>query len=150
MKHLPEESIRFIRSHIAPVSFDENRFKALVCKLDDDRYEVRRDATEELAKAGRFAEQVLRDAIKNRPSPEAFRRLRLLLDAIEPNRPVPYADSLRAGRVLQVLELISTTDAKDVLSDLAGGAQGSWLTREATKTLERMQRATPQLRKQNQ
>ncbi len=60
------------------------------------------------------------------------------LDAVLPS------ESLRGLRALHALEQIGTTDARELLRKLAGGAPEARLTREAKASLDRVaQRAGP-------
>jgi hypothetical protein len=49
-------------------------------------------------------------------------------------------EPLRQARAVEVLEHIATPQAREVLRQLAAGAPGAWLTREAKAALERMER----------
>jgi hypothetical protein len=99
---------------------------------------VREKATQELDALGETAVDACRKALQGNPSIESRRRLeRLLSKQIrETGRPSP--ERLRILRALEVLERAGTVEARQFLTNLAKGASGAWLTREATAALERV------------
>jgi len=118
----------------APV--DAARITRLIADLEDDRHEVRRQATTDLEKLGAIAEIALRKRLGGNPPLEASRRIEQLLDRLA--GPVTDPDQLRALRVVETLELIGTAEAQALLQALAKGAPEARLTREAREALERL------------
>jgi hypothetical protein len=104
--------------------------------LDSDRFETREQASAELQRLGEQAEPALRKAMAAKPSLEASRRLRALLDRVE--RRTPSAEQLHALRAVEVLEHIGSPEAQRVLQTLAEGAPEAMLTREAKAALVRL------------
>jgi hypothetical protein len=84
---------------------------------------------------GKEVEPTLRQALANKPSIEARRRLERILTG---PRLVPAPEVLRSLRALQILEAIGDEPARRVLRRLAEGAPGSRLTREARAALDRL------------
>jgi len=76
--------------------------------------------------------------MQEKPPLETRQRLQRLLEKLEPGKLVPYPDSVRARRTLQVLEQIDNAEARRHLQILATGAPESWLTHEAKSVRERM------------
>ena len=79
-------------------------------------------------------ELAVREALANQPSTEMRRQLEKLLDSL--NLPSPAA--VAAVRGVEVLELLGTPQAAEVLRLLGGGAAGSFVTREARAALRRL------------
>jgi hypothetical protein len=100
---------------------------------------LRREAdaeTEELRKLGWLAESALRKFLEGKPSLEARKRARELLDRAGKAELAPEA--LRVLRGMEVLERIGTEPAKRTLQTLAAGTLESRLTREAKASLQRL------------
>jgi len=140
MTTAPNRAIPWLRNHIHPVP----RLKVEQVKqvaqwlreLDDDGFEVREKAGEALAKLGEAVLPALRRAFTGAPSPEARRRIGHLLEDLAEVSPGP--GQLASLRALEVLELISSADARALLKALAAGLPEARLTREAQATLVRL------------
>jgi hypothetical protein len=136
---VPEEAVRFLRQHVKPtVVEDPQKIRRLIAELDDDLFAVREAAQKALAKLDTLAEPVLREALNNNPSAETRRRIEGLLANSTLGAPDP--ETLRRLRAVQVLERVATPEARKVLQDLASGAAGDRLTREAKAALQRFHR----------
>jgi hypothetical protein len=82
---------------------------------------------------------VLEKALAGKPSPEAKRQIRLILEANEKfKQPVPPPERLRLIRALEVLEDINTDEARKLVNTLTEGDPAAWLTKEARAVRERM------------
>jgi hypothetical protein len=135
-----QQSVPFLAERLKPITApDARRVAQLIEDLDDNRYAVRQKATAELEGLGELAEQALRKKLAEKPSAEVRRRIEWLL--ARPNREQLPAEALRSLRALQVLERIGSSEAKQVLETLAGGAEGCPLTREARASLDRLQKS---------
>jgi len=138
----PGKAITLIQEHVRPAEADPagaKRLAQLIADLDDNRFAVRRKATEELEKQGRSARPALLRTLESRPSLEVCHRVEQLLDRM--NHLPPCREQLLAERIVDVLERIATTEARDVLHVLAQGAADAWLTREAKAALQRLSKA---------
>jgi hypothetical protein len=113
----------------------------LVADLDADDFHVREKAREELQQLGEACEPALRQALAKQPSAEARRSLQRLLSQLEEARKEPSGKMLRDVRAVEVLEQISTREARQVLETLATGASG-YRTHEARAALERLDRGS--------
>ncbi|MFO0842599.1 MAG: hypothetical protein U0797_09420 [Gemmataceae bacterium] len=71
------------------------------------------------------------------PSLEARKRLERLLAAVDADVHTPSPERIRALRAVELLERIGTPAARRALAELAGGAPGARLTREAKATRDR-------------
>jgi hypothetical protein len=107
----------------------------LVKELDADDFEAREKATVELEKVGGAAEAALRRSLEGTPSAELKQRVELLLGKLRTASASP--ERVREARALELLERLDAPEAKELLSELARGAAGAWLTEEAKALLRR-------------
>lgn len=114
----------------------EEKLTRLIADLDSDRFEKREHASAELQRLSEQAEAALRKALAAKPSLEAARRLRALLDRVE--KRTLSAEQLHTLRALEVLEHIGSPEARQVLQTLAHGAPEAMRTREAKAALGRL------------
>jgi hypothetical protein len=112
----------------------------LIADLDSDRFQVREEASRALEQLGDAVLSTCREALKGRPACESRRRLQQIVERQEQDRLSPSAESLRARRALEVLELTGTPEAHRLMEALAGGARDARLTRDARAALDRMAR----------
>jgi len=63
-------------------SVDPKKIKSLIKQLDDDSFQMRERASEELVKYRKFAEPWLNEALKGSKSPEVVRRVQRCLERI--------------------------------------------------------------------
>ncbi len=115
------------------VVFDAGRIAALVRQLDSDKFALREKASQALADLGPAAETPLREALAKAGSLEIRRRLGRVLEGQE-------AEHRRQGNAVEVLEMIGTPAARRLLLDLAKGAGGARLTREARVALDGLEK----------
>jgi RNA polymerase sigma factor (sigma-70 family) len=141
----PREAISLIGQRLRPVPApDGKRLSALIRDLDNDEFNTRERARNELEKAGDCAASAIRKKLDSHPSAEARRHLTDLLDICAPKDWARSPELLRILRATEVLERIGTADAKQLLQTLAAGAPDARLTREAKASLERLaQHPTP-------
>jgi hypothetical protein len=132
----PAEAVPFLRERVQPVTdVDSERLARLLADLDSDQFAVREKATAELEKVGEPAESVLRKALtRGSTSPEARRRIEAILGKMQEDGPSPERRTLWA---IEVLEKVSTPEARQVLEELAGGTDRFRVTRAAKAALER-------------
>ncbi|HEY7158362.1 MAG TPA: sigma-70 family RNA polymerase sigma factor [Gemmataceae bacterium] len=135
----PERSVPYLRARLHPVAIaDEKRLKQWIDDLDSEQFTVREKAASELEKLGESALHAMRKTLDERPALETRRRLEQLIEKQEREEWSPSPEHLRIRRALEVLERAGTTEAKDVLTILASGAPGAWLTRDAKAALARL------------
>jgi DNA-binding beta-propeller fold protein YncE len=141
----PQQALPLLRQHLKPASVpDARRLDRCLAELDSNDFAVRQKATEELAKLGVAAESAMRKALAQKPSLEARRRLKELLERLKV-RELP-TDVLRDLRALEVLERLDARDAEPLLEALARGAPEDRRTQEAQATLRRLSRPIPATR----
>jgi hypothetical protein len=124
--------VRLKRDLKPAVVIDAEKVAALVRQLDSDSFAQRQKASRALADLGPSAETTLREALAKARSAEVRRRLARVLDAQE-------AEHRRLGYAVEMLEMIGTKAAKALLENLAKGASGCRLTREARSALDRLE-----------
>jgi RNA polymerase sigma factor (sigma-70 family) len=133
---VPAQAVPLLRGRLRPaVALPALDLQRLVQDLDSSDFRRREGASRRLSKLGEDAEPTLRQALANKPSAEARRRLKRILAG---PRQVPSPDLLRSLRALQVLEAVGDQPARRLLGNLAAGAPSSRLTREARAALERL------------
>jgi RNA polymerase sigma factor (sigma-70 family) len=112
---------------------DAEQVAALVRQLDSDKFALREQASRALVDLGTAAETPLREALAKATSPEIRRRLGRVLEGLE-------AEHRRPGNAVEVLDMIGTPAARRLLLDLAKGASGSRLTREARVAIDGLEK----------
>jgi RNA polymerase sigma factor (sigma-70 family) len=137
-----DRSVSILAAHVRAAEVDVAKLAPLIRDLDDDDYDTREKASAALKRFGPAAEPALRKTLEGKPSLELRRRIEALLDLFR--EPITDPQTMRAVRVVEVLEAIATPVARQALADLARGAEGAHLTREAKASLERLAgRTTP-------
>jgi WD40 repeat protein len=110
---------------------ESKRIAALVEALGSSEFPVRQKAHQELQELGEFAQPALEQALEKKPSLEFRRRAEQLFVNMGSNRQ-------RLSRAIEVLEIIGTTKARQVLTVAAEGPPGATITREAREALRRL------------
>jgi hypothetical protein len=132
----PREAVAFLREHLRRVEPPEEKTIAQwVRDLDSPVFATRQQATEALAKLDRLAEPALRKALGDQPPLETRRRIDQLLEQLSA---IPFGRELRHLRAVEVLEHISTPEARALLESLSRGAAGARLTLAAQVALRRL------------
>ena len=134
-------SVLFLRdrllTHETPIGDAEQR--RLLKQLADPDYKERAKAFVALRKLGRVAETMLREAFHSEKDEIMHLRLRAFLSELELEGIItPKDDRVREMRVVQLLGLMDTPSARELLSDLAHQATSKQLREDAEKTLQRL------------
>jgi hypothetical protein len=131
------QAVAFLETALPPVprTVTAERLASLIADLDHDEFARRERASQELQKLGELAVPAVRKALAADPSPEARRRLREVLEALDEQ--ALYRIRLRSVRALQVLEGMGTPEAMKVVAAIARGAPQAHRTQEAKATLRR-------------
>jgi hypothetical protein len=133
------QSVAFLKERLRPAEVvDEKRLARLIADLDADAFEQREAAGRELLQLDEQAEPALRQALRNRPPPEAKRRIEEILDKLE-QRTLP-GEMLRLLRAVEVLNHLGTPEARRLLEAVAAGAPNARLTRDAKASLKRLRK----------
>jgi RNA polymerase sigma factor (sigma-70 family) len=133
---MPERSVPFLAARLRAAGADAAKLPPLIRDLDDDDYDTREKASAALKRFGPAAEPALRKALEGKPSTEVVRRIEALLDMFR--QPLTDPETTRAVRAVEVLEAVASPAAREALADLAKGAAGAHLTREAKASLARL------------
>jgi hypothetical protein len=144
LSNAPDQAVPLIQQGVRAAALpDSKRLARLLADLESDRFEVRRQAESELAGLGELAEPALRKALAGDPPLDLRKRLERLLDNLSGQ--VHLAGQIREVRAVELLELIGSPAARQVLGALAGGVQSARLTYEAKSALRRLakQAASP-------
>jgi hypothetical protein len=136
LSRAPTAAIPLLRGRLQPAT--PGKVPALIADLDAKRFVTRQAAAKELARLGMSAESALQAALRTNVSLEVRRRIEGLLENLEAV-PLP-AEEVRSLRAVQVLEMVGTPDAVQVLKRLARGAADALLTREAQASVQRLAR----------
>ncbi|MCI0704257.1 MAG: sigma-70 family RNA polymerase sigma factor [Planctomycetia bacterium] len=129
--------VAFLRDKVKPVAaVPTSQLQKLVKDLGDDEFKTREAATAALKKLGDVADVELRAFLRGELPPEQHRRILEVLA----KRPLIESDPdrLRKLRCVEVLERVGSVEARSVLGELAKGAAGARLTREAAGALLRL------------
>jgi WD40 repeat protein len=127
----PDDALALLKANLKPAEAPPaERLAELIKKLDDESFDVREQAAEELTKLGMAAEKALREAAGKKPSLEVAKRIDRLLGDLD-------TDWRRSLRALNLLEELPPTSVHELLQSLAKGDPHSRLTREAKAMLER-------------
>jgi Tol biopolymer transport system component len=139
---VPRLSLPLLAKHLKPekpVPVDAMKVEQWIKELDDDKFEVREKASDELGRLGKAVEAKLLKALKEgTPSAEQRTRLSALLEKLD-GLPISL-DELRATRGTETLEQIGTPEARRLLAELARGPADCVFTRQARASLERLDR----------
>ncbi len=138
----PARAVELLRAQLKPEPpVQEQRLRKLLLDLDDRSFSKRDRAVKELTELGEAVMPALRQALQSKPSAEAQQRMEALLKMLRGG--TVTGERLREVRAVELLEALGTTEAHALLRQLAGGAPGARLTREAGSALERARLRTP-------
>lgn len=114
------------------------RVKKLIVQLDDDEFEVRDKAHKELEGMGTAVFPLLRNVLRNQPSPEVKAHIIQILGPSKDQE--SPTELLRSQRTMEALEFAGTADALKALKALASGDVKDSLVQEAKAALARLER----------
>jgi WD40 repeat protein len=133
----PQQSLPFLEERVQPVPvLEAQRISRFIADLDNDRYEVRERATEELKALEEQAVPALQKALALDPSAELRRRAKKVLD--QRGRPIASPKKLQFLRAVTVLEQVATPQARKLLARQASGDPAALVTVRAKAALERL------------
>jgi WD40 repeat protein len=137
MAGLPKETVAFLRGRLRTVPLvDPKQLEQWVDDLESEQFQTRQPAQAELERLQEVAEATLRRKLPKVRVLEARRRIEGLLARLDDWQNVP--DRLRSVRAPEILEWIGSSEAKQILEDLASGEPAAWLTREARLASKRL------------
>jgi hypothetical protein len=106
--------------------------------LNNSKFDARRQATADLEKMGDVILPALKEALKTESTLEGRLRLEMVLKKL--SNPASGGAVVVELRTVELLELMGTSEARNLLESLAAGADGARLTQEARVSLERLTR----------
>jgi WD domain, G-beta repeat len=137
----PETALRIAGEQLQPAEpIDPQWVAARFRDLDNQKFAERERATRELEEVGDRAAAALETFLAAKPSAEARGRAEKLL--AKSRGQVETGQRAQALRALEVLEWIGTAKARELVENLAKGAEGASLTEEAKRSLKRWQSST--------
>jgi hypothetical protein len=132
----PEQAATLLGKELKPIRVVEDKeISRLLDDLNSDDFKVREQATESLTKISEQALPAIKKALGGHVGLEARKRLERLLEQANGKTSAPLMRGLRA---IELLEHCDTSESKQVLIALAGGAPQSQLTLEAKASLQRL------------
>jgi HEAT repeat protein len=132
----PDEAVKLVRARLKPPApADARKVERLIADLDNEDFEVRQKATDELSALGTEAEDALRKAATS-PSPEVRTRVRKLLSKLSAGG-VPVT-RLRAVRAVEALERIGTPAAREALKGMLKAKTEGAIEQEVRGALARL------------
>ncbi|MCZ6691413.1 MAG: WD40 repeat domain-containing protein [Planctomycetota bacterium] len=140
----PELSLPFIEEHLFPEDLDKAEVSRWMEALDDENFEVRDQVDTKLRQSGGQAEEVLRERLKKKASPETKARIRKILEALRPPFMTFPSEPLRRYREVEVLERIGRDEARTVLERAEKESPSELVREQARLALERLDRASPE------
>jgi DNA-directed RNA polymerase subunit F len=137
----PSEVMRILRNRLQPVKvLSKKEIQPLIQALDDAGFAKREQAMKQLTELGPQAEAALREALQEKPSIEQEKRIQQILSGIKNFNSSISTKLLAEIRAIKLLEQIGTPEAKELLEELAKGAESALLTHEAKDALRRLHR----------
>jgi hypothetical protein len=133
-------ALAIIRKEMPPVAKErQKQVEAWIAELDDEDFKRRDAAMEKLQGAAHAFAPLLTARHKAAGPGEIRNRLTFVLNLMDKEKtPMPL---VRETRVVELLELLASADARQVLKELAAGAPDARLTCEARAALERLDKA---------
>lgn len=132
----PLQALPILQERLKPaVPVDPVLVARLLADLNSDNFRTRHQATQELERLGEEAVPALQKALADKPALETRTRLDQLLHKAQR---LPPPEAMRGLRAVEALEHIGSADARRLLRQLADGAEGMLLTREAQAAVQRL------------
>jgi hypothetical protein len=127
-----------LKETAAKQAFDDNpkRIAKLLTELDSEVFAEREQASKALQDLGNSAVAAIRKALAETDNLEVKRRLEKLIAQAAKGLPPPL---LLAGRILETLELMGGSEARQALLTLQKDVQGAWLRQAVSESLRRQQ-----------
>jgi WD40 repeat protein len=132
----PAEALALLRKNVKRfVGASPETTDPLLADLDSDVFAKRESANKRLQDLGILAEPALRARLKAKPSLELRRRIEPLLEAIAEVTPPLTREVVRDLRAVAVLARIHSPQARQILEELARGADSAPVTVAAKAAL---------------
>ena len=140
---VPEQAIELFQKEVNAVTkaIDQDNLKQLIRDLDDDRFDVRESAHEELLRLRAVADVLLQQTLKDGPSAEVQYRITRILATPVTESPMAEDEMFRLRRMIYAIELIGSGDAQRQLAALSTGHPNVAIMRDAGASLQRLTKA---------
>jgi len=133
------QTVSLLQRCLPEAAAETARMEQFIADLDSDAFKVREEATAALEKLGTAAGPALRKAEEKPISPEARRRVEMLLAKLEDkDGPRDVSRVRRPLEALAVLEWIDSPEARQLLKEVAKGPPAADVTKEASAILKRL------------
>lgn len=133
----PVAAVALLKRTLIPVAAPgKKELNQLLTDLDADDFKQRVKADRELERLGEVVIPLLQRALALRPTEESRTRIEKLLERILAKRTHP--EMWRITRAVEVLERIGSPEARDLLNELASGAENAKMTIEAKGSVARL------------
>jgi WD40 repeat protein len=135
-------AVDFLKKEVRAVAVpyvDKKRVAKLLQELDSPKFQVRQNASQELAKLGELVQPDLEKILAAKPSLERSRRIRKLLERLRDPELTP--DRLRCLETIEILEIWHTPEARNLLEEFARDALINQIRAAAREALARLQRS---------
>jgi hypothetical protein len=131
-----DQTVSFLRERFQKQPEEQAQIQRWIRELDHDEFRIREAARRGLSKAGLRAAPALTDPKRKPLGAEGEQRIRLILESFESQGlRIPetglFGEPLRMVRAARVLEVMGTSEARQLLEESANGPAESRLTREA-------------------
>jgi WD40 repeat protein len=146
MVHAPRQTVLFLQDRMKDLLDQEAHKEIAACidRLDAPQFEERQQAMKALTELGPKAEVVLRGKLRTQPSLEVHTRIDQLLDGLKEAASKRSAEIERSLRAVEVLERIDSPESRGLLKKLADAGLSLPVAEEATESLKRLGKRTPQ------
>ncbi len=136
----PMQAIPFLGERLLAAKPDKlgKQIAALIGQLDNDDFDLRQKASQELANLGHVAAPHLKTVLDKRPTPEVKQSIETLLANVKQTE-LPK-DQRRWQWAVLALELAGTPEARKTLQEVAQGNSDAWLAQEARASLKRLEK----------
>jgi WD40 repeat protein len=135
----PVRSVPFAKKQLAKAQpFADEAIEKLIANLDAKNFNIREEASKNLAKLGWTAEPAMQKSLAKTSSAEVKARLQRLLADLPEEKFDPI--TVFAARVTELLERVGTPEAQDLLTALAKGPPSARLTQEAAASVKRLEK----------
>jgi RNA polymerase sigma factor (sigma-70 family) len=133
----PRDTLAFLKPRLKPAaSIDMKRVEELLSQLNSEQFQTRKKAEDELSKLDSQIVPAIEKSLTANLPLEPKLRLEELRNKL--TRMTLEGDRLQAYRAIEVLELIGTSEARQLLQMLVDGAPGALVTVNAKAALKRL------------
>jgi len=132
-----KQTASFLKEHLKPAAaVPQQKIEKLIADLESDDFTTRKTAGEQLEKLGDLAVPTLKKVLAGQPAPETRKRAEELLETLTGSS--LSGEQVRLVRAVEILDRLSSAEARQILETLAKGAPGALPTREAQMVLDRL------------